>query len=89
MSDFFFMAAIIDVANSGNEVPTATIVNHIIVSLIPNIFAICIAPSTIHCHHRVSQINHTTINNTDFHPDIFLTVISSGKSLSFFAILNI
>jgi len=86
ISDFFFIAATTHVASSGKEVPTATIVSHITISLIPNIFAICIAPSTIHCQPKVSQINQKIINKTDFHTDIFFTLTSSDKSFSLFAI---
>ena len=41
-----FLAAMIDVTNSGNEVPTATIVNPMIASLSPKNLAISFAPST-------------------------------------------
>ena len=41
-----FFAAIIDVTNSGNDVPNATIVNPIIASLRPKNLAISFAPST-------------------------------------------
>ena len=46
MSDFFLKAATRDVASSGREVPTATIVTPIIRSDIPAIVAIPTAPST-------------------------------------------
>ena len=40
ISLFLFVAATIEVTNSGNEVPAATIVNPIIFSLTPKLFAI-------------------------------------------------
>jgi len=46
ISEFFLYAATTDVANSGNEVPIATIVKPIIASLKPKICAIFTAPST-------------------------------------------
>lgn len=89
ISDFLFIAATIDVANSGREVHTATIVSQITVSLIPNIFAICIAQFTIHCHHKVNPTNHKTINKIDFQIGIFLTSTSSTRSFSDFDIQKI
>ena len=48
-SVFFLYAANAEVANSGNDVPTATTVNPIIDWLAPNASDIFMAPFTIHC----------------------------------------
>jgi hypothetical protein len=88
ISGFLFKEAATQVANSGNEVPNATIVRPIMVSFIPSISAMCIAQSTIHCHPKTRPTKPKNTKIIDFPTDILFTVISSGKSLSFLAILK-
>ena len=61
----FLRAAITEVASSGRLVQTATIVSPIISSLIPRLSAICVAPSTIHFHHKTSQMSQMMIEKTE------------------------
>ena len=55
MSDSLLRAATIEVASSGKDVPTATMVSQITVWLIPSALAISTAPSTIRFPHNANQ----------------------------------
>ncbi len=62
MPDSLLIAAIIDVVSSGREVPIATAVIPIIVSLTPSTFAIDIAESTKSIAPILRPISPNTMN---------------------------
>ena len=83
ISGFFFMAATTDVASSGREVPTATIVTPMTASLIPNPLAIPIAPFTNICPPKISAASPNMMKVIDFHHERAFTSISAVLSLVF------
>lgn len=60
-----FRAAMIDVANSGNDVPTATIVRPMTISDIPNDSAINTAPSTNIFPHKNNPTSQPSMKRTE------------------------
>lgn len=81
ISGFFFMAATTDVASSGSEVPTATIVTPITASLIPIPLAMPIAPFTNSCPPKIKAASPTMMKVIDFHRG--RTFISVSVAFSF------
>lgn len=83
ISGFFFKAATTDVASSGSEVPTATIVTPITASLIPIPLAMPIAPFTNICPPKISAASPNTMKVIDFQRGRTFTSISAVLSLVF------
>ena len=82
ISGFFLRIATILVISSGRVVPIATIVNQIVLSSIPTIFAISMAPSTTQFHPITNPTNPIATNTNDLRKDICSTSASS-LALSF------
>ena len=75
-----FLAAVIDVISSGSEVPKATIVRPIILSLTPKAPAIYVAPSTVMLLPKIIAAIPPTIKSNIIH--IGLSLISSSSAFS-------
>lgn len=82
-SVFFLYAATAEVASSGSEVPIAIMVRPIILSLIPKLFAIKIAPFTIHSPPKMSPANPSMIHRSDFQIGSCLISSCSSSSVPF------
>jgi hypothetical protein len=72
-----FLAAITDVASSGRDVHTATIVKPMTISDIPNVRAIATAPSTNIFPPKKSPRSHPMIKNVERGIEYFLIPVSS------------
>ena len=72
ISEFFFIAAVTDVNNSGSEVPKATIVNPINLVLSPNFVAIKEAEDTTNLLPAIIKTSPISVNKIAFRSDISL-----------------
>jgi len=79
--------AVIDVTNSGNDVPRATTVSPITFSLIFNAFAIATAASTTIFPPKMRKANPKIMNNTILTEDSVLTVIFLSSTFVVFMFL--
>lgn len=91
ISIFLRYTAATEVANSGNDVPTATIVKPINASLTQSALANTTAPSTIHFPPITNPINPTTMRKVERGYESFGTASASAlaaEATSFLAIAN-
>ena len=87
------MAAVTEVNNSGNEVPKATIVNPINLSLKPKIFATKVALSTTQLLPATIKTNPITVKISAFGKERFFissdsSTVSEERDFDFFASQN-
>ena len=76
ISQFFLAAAITDVNNSGREVPKATMVSQIKLSLHPNFFAIKVAEFTTKRLPKITKPNPITVNASKIQNDLGFSSVS-------------
>ena len=79
ISEFFFIAAVTEVNNSGKDVPKATIVNPMNLSLKPKTFSTYVAELTTQLLLATIKTNPITVKISAFGKERFL--ISSDSSL--------
>ena len=77
ISEFFFIAAVTDVNNSGSEVPKATIVNPINLWLSPNFSAMNVADFTTKLLPAMIRASPITVNKIAFIKGISFISVSS------------